>query len=54
LLALLGAHHLFHVSKVRVKLDLQEMERGMHWINLAQDTDSWQALIDVVMKFWVA
>jgi len=35
-------------------LDLQEIEGGMHWINLAQDTDSWQALIDVVMKFWVA
>jgi len=26
LLALLGAHHILHVSRIRVKLDLEEME----------------------------
>jgi len=37
-----------------IKLDLKEMGGGMHWINLAQDRDSWQALMDVVMNFLVA
>ena len=26
LLALLGAHHILHVSRIRVKMDLQEVE----------------------------
>jgi hypothetical protein len=25
----------------------------MHWINLAQDRDKWQALVNVVMNLWV-
>ena len=37
-----------------IKLDLQEMGGGMHWINLAQDRDSWRALTDVVMNVLVA
>jgi hypothetical protein len=36
-----------------IKLDLKEMGGGMHWINLAQERDSWRALIVVVMNFWV-
>jgi hypothetical protein len=32
----------------------KKWEGGMHWINLFKDRDSWQALIDVVMNFWVA
>jgi hypothetical protein len=27
--------------------------RGMDWIDLAQDRDSWQALVDMVMNLWV-
>jgi len=30
------------------------MGGGMHWINLVQERDSWQALKDEVMSFWVA
>jgi len=30
------------------------MGGGMHWINLAQDRDSWRAVMDVVMNFLVA
>jgi hypothetical protein len=26
---------------------------GMDWINLAQDTDKWQALANVIMNFRV-
>jgi hypothetical protein len=37
------------------KLDLQEVEwgQGMDWIGLAQATNSWPALMNVVMNLWV-
>jgi hypothetical protein len=34
-----------------IKMNLQEVGcRGMDWIELAQDTDSWLALANAVMK----
>jgi hypothetical protein len=43
LLALLGTHHILHVSRIRVKLDLLEIGwvGGMDWIYLAEDKDMW-------------
>jgi hypothetical protein len=36
------------------KTDLQEVEcGGMNWIEMAQDSDRWQALVEVVMYLWV-
>jgi hypothetical protein len=47
LLALLGAHHILHVSRVRVKMDIQEVGcGGMDWIELTQE----RALVNVVMN----
>jgi hypothetical protein len=47
LLALFGAHLIFHVSSIRVKMNLQEEECGvMDWIELAQDRENWQALVN--------
>ena len=35
-----------------IKLDLQEVEcRGVAWIELGKDRDSWQALVNVAMHF---
>ena len=37
-----------------IKMDLQEMGRGCgDWIELAQDRDSWRALVSTVMNFGV-
>jgi len=36
--ALLGTHHIFHVSGLRVKLDLKVVRcEGVYWIDMAQD-----------------
>jgi len=34
-----------------IRMDLQEVEcRGMDWIGLAQDRESWRTLVSVVMN----
>jgi hypothetical protein len=37
-----------------IKMDLQEVGWGMNWIELAQDTDRWRALVNAVMTLWVS
>jgi hypothetical protein len=35
------------------KMDFREVGRGMDWISLAQDTDRWRAVVNVVMNLRV-
>jgi hypothetical protein len=36
-----------------IKMDLQDVERGMDWIELAQNGDRWRALVNAVMNLRV-
>jgi hypothetical protein len=36
-----------------IKIDLREENVGIHWIDLAQDRDSWRALVKAVMNLRV-
>jgi hypothetical protein len=37
-----------------IKIDLIETgSDGMDWIDLAQDSDKWRALVNTVMNLWV-
>jgi hypothetical protein len=37
-----------------IKIDLKEIEwDGMDWIDLAQDTDQWRAIVNTVTNLWV-
>ena len=43
-----------HRWEDNIKMDLQEVGcRGMDWIKLAQDMDSWRALVNTVMNLQV-
>ena len=51
LLALLGAHHIFHVSGLRVKTDRQGTGYGdMDAIGLAKEVFEWLAVLGTVMN----
>jgi len=39
--------------KDNIKMEFQEVKWGMEWIDLAQDRDSWRALVNAVMKLRV-
>jgi hypothetical protein len=36
-----------------IKIDLQEVEWDMDWIEMAQDRDRWPALVNAVLKLRV-
>ena len=56
LLALLGAHHILHVSRIRVKglkWIFKKWNGGMNWIDLAENRDGWWVLLISVMNLRV-
>jgi hypothetical protein len=36
-----------------IKMNLEEVEWGMNWIELAQDRDRWRAVVNAVMNLGV-
>ena len=36
-----------------IKIDLQEVGRGGDWMELAQDSDRWRAIVNTVMNLQV-
>jgi len=36
-----------------IKIYLTETRYEYHWIHLVQEMDQWQALVNMIMKFWV-
>jgi len=37
--------------KDNIKMDLREVERGMDWIELAEDRDRWLKFVNAVLNF---
>ena len=55
LLALVGARHIVNVSRIRVKMYLQEVRWGsIPRIHLAQYRDRWRALVITAINFGVS
>ena len=42
-----------HRWEDNIKMDFWEVGGGGDWMELAQDRDRWQALVNMVMNFWV-
>jgi hypothetical protein len=42
-----------HKWQDNIKMDLQEVGRGMDWIELAHDRDRWRALVNAIIKLRV-
>ena len=39
--------------KIILKLICEKWDRGMDWIDLAEDKDRWRAVVNAVMNPWV-
>jgi len=46
--ALLGAHPILHISRIRVKMDLKEIGMGLVWMDVASDGTKWRAVVNKV------
>jgi hypothetical protein len=36
-----------------IKMDVEKLDGGVEWIDLAQDRGRWRALVYTMMNFWV-